>query len=352
MSSEPDAPYLPSPHRPRSASADEQRTAGPWGGLALAAQAAADHLHHQSGWDLCLVSTIEGDDHVVVASAGPWQAFVRPGDRLNWSTARCSSLIGAGVAISHLEQRPGAVELNPLTEARSYAGAPLMAQDGRLFGTLCMVDRRPAPPELTEVFEGVRVMARMLSTIRAREEVAADRSAAAAQAYALATRDSLTGLLNRRGWADALEVEEHRARRYGRAVSVIVADVDGLKQVNDSAGHRAGDQLLVGCAHALIQGCRPGDVPARIGGDEFAVLAVECDIVSARALGRRLRVELLRAGVVAAVGYATRRVGEDLADTVHRADREMYRTKRRHRDHQPVPLSSGRRLRHSEFPAR
>jgi diguanylate cyclase (GGDEF)-like protein len=221
-------------------------------------------------------------------------------------------------------------------------GAPLLEADGTLFGTVCALDQQPVPLAMAEVFEEVRILARMLSTIRAGEEVAADRSAAAASAYALATRDGLTGLLNRRGWSAALDVEEHRARRYGRAVSVVVLDVDGLKQFNDHAGHLAGDQVLVACARAIGAACRPGDAPARLGGDEFAVLAVECDVVCARALSARLRRELLRAGVLASVGFATRRIGEDLTATLHRADQAMYRMKRQQRARrQPIPESSG-----------
>jgi diguanylate cyclase (GGDEF)-like protein len=159
--------------------------------------------------------------------------------------------------------------------------------------------------------------------------VAQARSADAAAAYALAQRDQLTDLHNRRGWVTALEHEDTRCRRYGSAASILVIDLDGLKQVNDTSGHAAGDELIALCAAVLHATSRPGDTVARTGGDEFAVLAVECDAISLRALEARFRTQLRAAGVSAAIGGATRLPDEHLADTWMRADTSMYEDKRR-----------------------
>jgi diguanylate cyclase (GGDEF)-like protein len=145
----------------------------------------------------------------------------------------------------------------------------------------------------------------------------------------LAARDALTGLRNRRGWESALADEHARCQRYGGAASVLVVDLDDLKDTNDSAGHAAGDALLTTCAALLTDSSRPADVVARLGGDEFAVLAVHCDAVCVRTLQARLRVRLRLAGISASVGSATRWAGEDLADAWQRADQAMYRAKRR-----------------------
>lgn len=93
--------------------------------------------------------------------------------------------------------------------------------------------------------------------------------------YRLATTDPLTGLLNRRGFLLVSSHECRLARRHRQRILVLFIDVDGLKQVNDSAGHAAGDSLLVQVAAALRSACRESDLVGRWGGDEFVVLAVD-----------------------------------------------------------------------------
>ena len=88
----------------------------------------------------------------------------------------------------------------------------------------------------------------------------------------LADHDPLTGLQNRRALESSLEDHLARCRRYGAAGGLLLLDLDGFKMVNDTLGHAAGDELLVGCAEALRQRLRQTDVIARLGGDEFAVL--------------------------------------------------------------------------------
>jgi diguanylate cyclase (GGDEF)-like protein len=103
---------------------------------------------------------------------------------------------------------------------------------------------------------------------------AADELDALAQ---LAFWDPLTGLANRALFGEHLRNELERGRRSARLPAVVSADVDKLKRVNDELGHRAGDALLVEVARRLRGACRPFDVPARLSGDEYAVLCPEVD---------------------------------------------------------------------------
>jgi diguanylate cyclase len=103
---------------------------------------------------------------------------------------------------------------------------------------------------------------------------AASESVLRDELAALARTDVLTGLLNRRGLAEALERETARARRTGATVSLVLLDLDRFKVLNDTLGHAAGDTALVGVAEILRRGLRAGDVAGRWGGDEFGIVFV------------------------------------------------------------------------------
>ena len=104
----------------------------------------------------------------------------------------------------------------------------------------------------------------------------------------LAHTDSLTGLFNLRYLRQQIDHLLGLQQRYGHPFALLLLDVDGLKRVNDSFGHAAGDELLVGVAEAIRAATRSVDVPARIGGDEFCVLAPHQTAERATVLGERL----------------------------------------------------------------
>ncbi|MGD0084337.1 MAG: sensor domain-containing diguanylate cyclase [Acidimicrobiales bacterium] len=144
----------------------------------------------------------------------------------------------------------------------------------------------------------------------------------------LAITDELTGLMNRRGFEKLLD------ERPGRTPFAILAvDVDNLKAINDSAGHAAGDDLLRHVSQSLSQVMRRGDVLARVGGDEFAVLCFEADIDAATELAARMLGTLSADGPQQAqasisIGVAAAEPNED-ARAAHRlADQAMYTAKR------------------------
>jgi diguanylate cyclase (GGDEF)-like protein len=126
--------------------------------------------------------------------------------------------------------------------------------------------------------------ATLLTSRRARYQAA--RLAAVSEQ---ALTDPLTGVLNRRGFIDAAERELARARRYGRPVALAFVDVRGLKAVNDSEGHRAGDELLRHAASLLLGSARADDVVGRIGGDELAVLLGEQSAEGAATMAARIQ---------------------------------------------------------------
>lgn len=105
----------------------------------------------------------------------------------------------------------------------------------------------------------------------------------------LARTDPLTGLLNRRGLAEAVDREVARSRRTDEPVSLVVIDLDRFKTLNDRAGHGAGDQALRAVGRLLCDGLRAGDVAGRWGGDEFAAVLAGVGSEVARDVVDRLR---------------------------------------------------------------
>lgn len=138
------------------------------------------------------------------------------------------------------------------------------------------------------------------------------------EARALARTDELTGIGNRRFFDEALA----RARRRGRPLAAVYVDLDQLKKVNDTLGHRAGDEMLIRVARTLRRRCRSTDVVARLGGDEFVILLLDGDEAAAEALADNLAERLDQASV----GWSSEE------NAIEDADRLMYERKRDRRE--------------------
>ncbi len=106
--------------------------------------------------------------------------------------------------------------------------------------------------------------------------------------------DPLTGLLNRRRFGERVAEEMRRSRRYDHASSLLCVDIDRLKVINDSFGHRAGDRALVGLSRILVKNVRAIDAVARVGGDEFAVLLPQTSAGQTWALSQRILADVAR----------------------------------------------------------
>lgn len=150
-----------------------------------------------------------------------------------------------------------------------------------------------------------------------------------------ARTDYLTGLVNRRAFEEALIAELARVRRGGPAFSVVVADLDSFKDVNDRLGHAAGDLVLTTTGRILQEQARTGDVVARLGGDEFALLLPGADAEGARDLARRLTIGLFEDTTTpdSAVGLSTgvAEYGDDgvtMDALLSAADKRLYDAKR------------------------
>jgi len=158
----------------------------------------------------------------------------------------------------------------------------------------------------------------------------------------IASTDALTELYSRRGWFELAATEFSRSRRYGRAVSLLLIDLDYFKRVNDTFGHDAGDRLLQTFAAMLRVECRQSDVVGRIGGEEFAILLPETSIHAAQRLAERICIASRGLKLATAAGEiaCTTSIGigelggEDFTidDVMRRADAALYEAKRGGRD--------------------
>jgi two-component system cell cycle response regulator len=157
-----------------------------------------------------------------------------------------------------------------------------------------------------------------------------------------ALQDPLTGLFNRRHLEERLTSELAAAQRHGRELSLLLADVDFFKAVNDRHGHLAGDEALKMVSFVLRGAIRKEDVLARYGGEEFVVVARETGLPGARALGERIRRAVERSrcawhghdlgltvsiGVTVSIGLAEFVPGRSERELLESADRALYLAK-------------------------
>lgn len=152
---------------------------------------------------------------------------------------------------------------------------------------------------------------------------------------AMAQTDSLTGLLNRRGFEELLARELNRANHVGASVVLLLLDIDRFKAVNDTWGHQAGDEVLRLVSGTLQQGLRISDVLSRYGGEEFVILLRNADGGQALEIAERLRAEVASltglpgpAQITVSIGVAGSRPGEMPEELFRRCDEAMYRSKR------------------------
>ena len=213
------------------------------------------------------------------------------------------------------------------------AGTVLFLAGFGLLTTLVICTLTPVPSWSTMAYLAMSIVIAGVITAAA----ALNRDRLMGQLLEAASIDALTGCLSRRAFQERLEDEATWARRHGSTFSVIEADVDNLKERNDTSGHLAGDRALLVLASVLTGAARESDVVGRLGGDEFAMLLRETDPGDALALAHRLQEALHEVhgpdAVTASMGVSTWLGDDDAAEAVlRRADEALYVAKRAGRD--------------------
>ena len=205
----------------------------------------------------------------------------------------------------------------------------------RLFGTLTIIrygsDEVITPDERTFYID-----------LANRAGMAMENAALHKEVQRLAITDALTGLLNRRGFAQLGDREIERFHRYGHPLSMIMLDIDHFKGVNDTYGHAFGDEVLKSLASSCQMNVRSMDLIGRFGGDEFIILLPETDMPSANEVAERIRENFSKTPFSTDAGshYLSVSLGiadawegiKDLNDLIQRADHVLYLAKQKGRD--------------------
>ena len=311
-----------------------------------AARAVLDFLHQRLGFDLWMVTRTEGENWTVLQAEDHGYG-VKEGTVFRWADSFCSQMVlGRGPCIAPSAAQVPAYASAPigrLVTIGAYVGLPLIRDDGSLFGTLCAIHPTPQPEAIEAELPMIEVLVRLLCGILEADLKSAEHARRAEWAQAEALTDPLTGLYNRRGWDQLLAAEESRCRRYGHAASVLSIDLDGLKRVNDTQGHAKGDELIRRAGQAIRNAVREQDIVARVGGDEFVVLGIECDADGSKVLRERASNSLSAVDVEASLGVAVRDPSLGLSHAVEQADKGMYLCKKARRNTN-LTVPSGRTL--------
>jgi diguanylate cyclase (GGDEF)-like protein len=158
----------------------------------------------------------------------------------------------------------------------------------------------------------------------------------------LSIKDALTQCFNFRYFHLRFEEELHRAQRSEQVLSLLILDIDKFKLVNDTYGHPVGDKVLINTAHTVAHNLRSYEVLCRIGGEEFAILALQSPLDDALEIAHRIKDRVksstleLENGtaiqVTISIGVATYTKGDNIDSMLSRADKALYEAKENGRD--------------------
>lgn len=279
-----------------------------------------------------MVTRVSGNDWNILYVADREKAL-QVGDVFQWSDSYCIRMVrGEGPCFAPDATGVSTYRsagINAFLDIGCYIGQPLRASDGTLLGTLCAVDPAPQSGFSAAQQSHVEAVARTISTLITVFMKLAQERQKHAELHYRAHTDPLTGLGNRHAWRDALKAEEAALESIGENAMVMMVDLDGLKQTNDTLGHAAGDQYLQNAASVLREQFREADVLARIGGDEFAVLVRGISGEEAALVRERLERAFESADVQASIGFAMRLSHRTLREALRVADKRMYEDKAR-----------------------
>lgn len=302
--------------------------------FAAAVESVLDHLRTHHPLTLWSLTRVEDGAQTHLHLGGNGYGLL-VGDRTPWSGTLCRHMVsGEAPSVAPDTSLVPLYRDAPVQQEltiHAYAGVPIQEPDGSLFGVLCGLDPE-AQQDLSAALPVLELLRGLLGQVLAAERELERLGRMTTTAVQDSETDPLTGLLNRRGWDRVVADAQHRLARLGDPAVVVVADLDGLKRINDELGHAEGDRHLVRAGEVLRAAVRPGDSVARLGGDEFGILLSGFPGTCASRKVGSLADELAAAGVLASFGCSAVRVGGDFVTALALADAAMYAQKRSRRE--------------------
>ena len=277
-----------------------------------------------------------GDSGNGSSPGGDSSSPVRSSPAAGGRTARATRR-GSSPAAGATSARPGSAGSSATPRVSGTRGVAARRPAGRADASEPGVVTRlveKVPGELLAALLLVALFAAVMSVVWMRERGRVRAARRVAQV------DALTGIPNRLAFELRLADEWKRAGRYGRPLGLLLLDIDGLKRVNDTDGHEAGDRLIRGAAERISAHIRQSDMAARLAGDEFVVLCPETDRHGLEQLGAKLTERLGSAGIAASLGWAELSERDiQPSDLLARADAAMYQDKARRRQGRLTPTA-------------
>lgn len=299
--------------------------------FSAAAEAALQLLREQVGVSFWMATRIEGNDLIVLSTIGDGFS-IKTGEVLSWADSLDWRMVtGTGPRVAPKVKDVAAYASAPFSEllqVGAYIGAPLQLGNGKVYGTLCGIDKTEKTDGLKEQQRLVEMVAGLLSAILVREKAGAQNAEPVTASEGEVLIDHLTQVYNRRAWDRILTAEEGRCARHNHSACIIAVDIDGLLQINNAHGRDKGDEILLKTAQVLKRACRGYDVVARTGEDEFALLAVECGLKGAKGMFDRVNAGLKKDSIGASLGLALRNAATGLPRTFEEATNTLINAKR------------------------
>jgi diguanylate cyclase (GGDEF)-like protein len=244
--------------------------------------------------------------------------------------------LGEPLLVANIEEDP---RIGQKSRSRyktsSFVSVPLKIEE-RIIGVLNLTDKTTGGVFDEEDLQLAQAFASRAAVVLERRELSEQMD----RLKKLSITDHLTGLLNRRYLHDRLEEELARSQRFNRQLSVLMVDLDGFKQYNDTFGHLAGDRILEAIAVVIMNSVRSIDIVARYGGDEFTIILPETGISMAILIGERLRSDIAQTAlpvtpqgtsehtITASIGIACFPEHDTTANSlIDAADTALYRAK-------------------------
>jgi diguanylate cyclase (GGDEF)-like protein len=306
------------------------------GGLELVAQRVVEQISRSLNADRVALALYRADEDrlSVVAAHGYSAALVKDVriERGSWVMGHVYAR-RRPVVVTDVRQIHGMALERRQYRTFSFAAVPIVA-GAETVGVLTATDKRDGSP-----FDSRDVIAlRMFGASAALALMAARNDTELHRLAYAATIDSLTELFNRPYFDARLHQEIERAKRQSTSVTLLMADIDDFKTINDTHGHQIGDVVLQAVAGVLRSSVRIFDVCSRYGGDEFAILMLSSDQASAAACAERIRQRVSETEVredggptlprtTLSIGVAVMGPGDGPTDLIRRADQSMYQAK-------------------------